>query len=111
MGKKRAIQEETSLPDVVKKRSVVIGIPPMKQKTSVSLENGFWSMLRRIAIQRGTNVNLLITGIDIDQTRGDNLSSALRLFVLNEAINGRIDMTIAIDEPRSADEISASEAA
>ena len=60
------------------KRSVVIA----GHKTSVSLEDAFWRGLKDIASNRRTSVSDLINSIDIDREQG-NLSSALRLFVLN----------------------------
>ncbi len=50
--------------------------------TSVSLEDVFWQELGRLANLRGQSLNQLITEIDA-KTEG-NLSSALRVFVLNE---------------------------
>ncbi len=62
----------------VLKRSVVIG----RHKTSVSLEDAFWNDLREIANAQGATVSKLIA--DIDKTREtNNLSSAIRLFVLD----------------------------
>jgi predicted DNA-binding ribbon-helix-helix protein len=60
------------------KRSVVIA----GHKTSVSLEDAFWRGLKDIASRRRTSVSDLINSLDIDRENG-NLSSALRLFVLN----------------------------
>jgi predicted DNA-binding ribbon-helix-helix protein len=60
------------------KRSVVLA----GHKTSVSLEDAFWRGLKDIAWSRRTTLSDLISGIDLDRERG-NLSSALRLFVLN----------------------------
>ena len=60
------------------KRSVVLA----GHKTSVSLEDAFWRGLKDIAWSRRTTLSNLINNIDLDRERG-NLSSALRLFVLN----------------------------
>ena len=60
------------------KRSVVIN----GHKTSVSLENAFFSALKEISKQRRATLSELITEVDRTRTEG-NLSSALRLFVLN----------------------------
>jgi predicted DNA-binding ribbon-helix-helix protein len=65
------------LPDV-KKRSVLIAGHP----TSVSLEAEFWDALKEVASTRGVSVNALIE--EIDAGRAGNLSSAVRVFVLNE---------------------------
>lgn len=51
-------------------------------QTSVSLEDAFWDQLKSIAGTRGISMNRLIA--DIDHARATNLSSALRVFVLNE---------------------------
>ena len=48
--------------------------------TSLTLEEAFWRDLRRVARTRGISVNALVA--TIDATRQGNLSSALRLFVL-----------------------------
>lgn len=50
-------------------------------KTSVSLEEAFWDELRVIAQARDISLNALISEIDL--TRGGNLSSAIRLYVLD----------------------------
>ena len=51
-------------------------------KTSVSLEDAFWRGLKDIARSRSTSVYDLISHIDLDREQS-NLSSALRLFVLD----------------------------
>ena len=51
-------------------------------KTSVSLEEPFWRALKDIAASRRMTLSDLISSIDHERKRG-NLSSALRLFVLN----------------------------
>ena len=66
----------------VRKRSVVIG----GHATSVSVEQPFWDGLRRIAGERGVPVNALLG--EIDRARPGNLSSAVRVFVL-ETLAGR----------------------
>jgi len=62
---------------VVAKRSIVID----KHKTSVSLEDEFWSGLKTIAAEKHLTLSELITGVDQERQNG-NLSSALRLYVL-----------------------------
>jgi predicted DNA-binding ribbon-helix-helix protein len=52
-------------------------------RTSVSLEAEFWAVLREIAAARGVSVNGLVARID--RAREGNLSSAIRVFVLQEA--------------------------
>ena len=59
------------------KRSIVIA----GHKTSVSLEDAFWTDLKQIARTREKTLGELIA--EIDETREfGNLSSAIRLFVL-----------------------------
>jgi predicted DNA-binding ribbon-helix-helix protein len=59
------------------KRSIVIA----GRKTSVSLEDEFWNGLREIAGGRDTTLSDLVAIIDADRQH-NNLSSAIRLFVL-----------------------------
>jgi predicted DNA-binding ribbon-helix-helix protein len=63
---------------VVVRRSVRVA----DHKTCVSIENEFWEGLVEIAKERGVSPSELITSIDRDR-REPNLSSAVRLFVLN----------------------------
>jgi len=62
---------------VVKRSIVVAG-----HKTSVSLEDAFWTSLKEIALGRGVSLSDLVGMIDSERQQG-NLSSAIRLFVLN----------------------------
>jgi predicted DNA-binding ribbon-helix-helix protein len=62
----------------VLKRSIVIA----GHKTSVSLEDQFWDALREIATTQCTAVGTLVSTIDGDRQH-NNLSSAIRLFVLD----------------------------
>ena len=63
---------------LVVKRSVVID----GHKTSVSLEDAFWSDLKEIAHAQRATLSKVIT--DIDKGRQGNLSSAIRLFVFDK---------------------------
>jgi predicted DNA-binding ribbon-helix-helix protein len=60
------------------KRSIVIG----GHKTSVSVEDAFWKGLKEIASKRELTLSQLIGSIDAERRHG-NLSSGLRLFVLD----------------------------
>lgn len=60
----------------VRKRSIMIA----GHATSVSLEQEFWDVLKDIAEARGESVNQVVAGIDAG--RDGNLSSAVRVFVL-----------------------------
>jgi predicted DNA-binding ribbon-helix-helix protein len=62
----------------VVKRSIVIA----DHKTSVSLEDAFWKGLKEIAGGRDMTLSELVATIDSDRRHG-NLSSAIRLFVLD----------------------------
>jgi len=62
----------------VVKRSIVIA----GHKTSVSLEDQFWKGLKDIAGGRDMTLSDLVSTIDSDRRHG-NLSSAIRLFVLD----------------------------
>jgi predicted DNA-binding ribbon-helix-helix protein len=62
----------------VVKRSIVIA----GHKTSVSLEDAFWGGLKDIAASRNMTLSDLVGSIDSDRRQG-NLSSAIRLFVLD----------------------------
>lgn len=74
----------------LRKRSVTID----GHRTSISLEDGFWRELSAIADARGLSLNTLVAEIDRGRgapssDQGGNLSSALRLYVL-EALRQRL---------------------
>ena len=74
---------------LVVKRSVMID----GHKTSVSLEDPFWSGLKEIAHSEGATLPALLAKIDGTRERG-NLSSAIRLFVLDQVrTNGMLRLT------------------
>jgi predicted DNA-binding ribbon-helix-helix protein len=62
---------------VVKRSIVVAG-----HKTSVSLEEAFWSGMKEISVLRDMTLSQLVGVIDTNRQQG-NLSSAIRLFVLD----------------------------
>lgn len=66
----------------VVKRSIVIA----NHKTSVSLEDAFWKGLKDIATDRDMTLSDLVATIDTERLHG-NLSSAIRLFVLDHYRN------------------------
>ena len=72
----------TLMKSAIVKRSILIA----GHKTSVSLEDAFWRALKEIA--RAQNASLSHTVAEIDKARkqGNNLSSAIRLFVLDRAL-------------------------
>jgi predicted DNA-binding ribbon-helix-helix protein len=66
----------------LRKRSVTIA----GHRTSLSLESAFWDALKEIAAARALSLNRLIEEIDRQRQEQDgapNLSSAVRVFVLN----------------------------
>ena len=65
-----------NLPRIVQKRSVTVA----GHRTSVTLEGPFWESLKEISSHRGQSVNALIA--EIDRQQPENLSSAIRVFVL-----------------------------
>lgn len=77
---------------VVKRSIVVAG-----HKTSVSLEEAFWNGMKEISSARGMTLSELVGEIDGQRKQG-NLSSAIRLFVLDHYRS----MTLAPAESNSA---------
>ncbi|MGJ0532290.1 ribbon-helix-helix domain-containing protein [Methylocystis sp.] len=79
MSEAQATQDASSR-RVVKHSVVIAG-----HRTSVSLEDAFWRALKDIAAQEGVSLAALIARVDAG--RGEaNLSSALRVFVLERAL-------------------------
>jgi predicted DNA-binding ribbon-helix-helix protein len=78
----------------VVKRSIVIA----GHKTSVSLEDAFWTGLKEIAARRDLTLSDMVATIDQDRRHG-NLSSAIRLFVLDYYRGGQ---PAAHTEPKPA---------
>jgi predicted DNA-binding ribbon-helix-helix protein len=70
---------------LVVKRSIIVA----GHKTSVSLEDAFWKAVKDIATVHGTTLSNLVSSIDAEREYG-NLSSAIRLFVL-DFYRGKID--------------------
>ena len=62
----------------IMKRSIVLE----GHKTSVSLEDAFWDALKDIAKWKRKTVAELVSSVNLDRKHA-NLSSALRLFVLD----------------------------
>jgi predicted DNA-binding ribbon-helix-helix protein len=61
----------------IAKRSIVID----GHKTSVCLEDAFWTVLKEIARERKETLSHLVAAIDSERQQS-NLSSSIRLFVL-----------------------------
>ncbi len=79
----------------VVKRSIVIA----GHKTSVSLEDAFWKGLKEIANGRDMTLSDLVATIDSERQHG-NLSSAIRLFVLDFYRNQLSDHKAGREAPR-----------
>src|SRR6266481_9726858 len=77
---------------VVKRSIVIVG-----HKTSVSLEDAFWKGLKEIAGGRGMTMSDLVAAIDSERKHG-NLSSAIRLFVLDFYRNQLADVKEGRDD-------------
>jgi predicted DNA-binding ribbon-helix-helix protein len=52
-------------------------------RTSVSIEQPFWQALGEIAAERKSGLATIIAEIDRSRPAGTNLSSAIRLYVLD----------------------------
>ena len=77
-----AASVRTARPTDLSKHSIVIA----GHRTSISLERPFWEALQKIARERQVSIAALVASVDAE--RGEaNLSSALRVFVLN-AVTG-----------------------
>lgn len=64
----------------IRRRSVTIA----GHRTSVSIEDAFWDVLKDIATKRGVSLNRLVG--EIDKERSGNLSSALRVHVVRHLL-------------------------
>jgi len=84
MPAKDAKRVERDGTGTIKKRSVLIA----GHATSLSLEAEFWTALQEIARRRGLSLNRLVASIDAE--RHGNLSSALRVFVLEAYRSGEL---------------------
>jgi predicted DNA-binding ribbon-helix-helix protein len=72
------IRERRFTESLIRKRSIRIG----GHNTSVALEHKFWEAFIEIALLRNLSIRSLVTAID-DQHEHANLSSAIRVFVLD----------------------------
>ncbi len=69
----------------MRKRSVTID----GHRTSITLEDAFWEELSALARRRGLSLGALVAEVDHRKGGPGNLSSALRVHVL-EALRGNI---------------------
>jgi predicted DNA-binding ribbon-helix-helix protein len=87
----------------VVKRSIVIA----GHKTSVSLEDAFWRGLKEIAGGRDMTLSDLVSTIDSDRRHG-NLSSAIRLFVLDFYRSQTVGVQVEADKNVQRDQSTVS---
>lgn len=85
------------------KRSVVLD----GHKTSVSLEDAFWRSLKDIAARRGLTLSTQIAAIDQNR-KTNNLSSAIRLFVLEHFRDRALSPRVIGEEQRASHDHSES---
>jgi predicted DNA-binding ribbon-helix-helix protein len=78
---------------VIKRSVMLVG-----HKTSVSLEDQFWDGLHEITLNKGVSTTALIERIDTNRAV-HNLSSAIRLFVLDYFKNVRQSADIPERKP------------
>jgi predicted DNA-binding ribbon-helix-helix protein len=88
------------MPTTVKKRSVMVA----GHRTSVSLEAAFWDVLREIAQEQSKTLNQLVSEIDLG--RSGNLSSAIRVYVLDSVLAGKVSLRSARAAPAPGPESS-----
>jgi predicted DNA-binding ribbon-helix-helix protein len=69
----------------LQKHSIIIA----GHSTSITLENIFWLELKKIAKNKSLSLGQLITQLD-DERAENNLSSAIRVFILKEALNSSV---------------------
>ena len=89
---------------VVKRSIVVAG-----HKTSVSLEEAFWNGMKEISGLRNMTLSELVGEIDSNRQQG-NLSSAIRLFVLDH-FKSRAAGSTSSGEPKQSEGRHAASAA
>lgn len=68
-----------------KKRSLTL----KGHRTSVSLEDAFWDAFRSIAARDDKPINALAAEIDANRDLETGLASAIRLYVLEDALTRR----------------------
>lgn len=90
--------EATSTPTRMRKRSLEIA----GHRTSISLEDAFWNALRDIARARGLSLAGLVAQVDAARA-GENLSSAIRVFVLETVRAQAGGRAPSAEEPRQGD--------
>ncbi|MEM7618537.1 MAG: ribbon-helix-helix domain-containing protein [Pseudomonadota bacterium] len=74
-------EENNELADILNQPVIKHSVNIAGHATSVSIEKPFWDIFTNLTKQNGKSINQLIT--EIDEARSINLSSAIRLYVLN----------------------------
>ena len=72
---------DDTLADIVNQPIVKHSVNIAGHATSVSIEKPFWDLFKNLASANNTSINQLVT--EIDEARSVNLSSAIRLYILN----------------------------
>lgn len=85
---------------MIVKRSITI----RGHSTSISIEEEFWTILRAVAERRGLAIAALVARIDQARPPGTNLSSAIRLFALEDVLDRLRALT---DHAAIADDVPA----
>jgi predicted DNA-binding ribbon-helix-helix protein len=98
-GAATGTERSSPIDAAVRKRSVVVA----GHRTSISLEEEFWAALREVAARRRVSINALVAGIDVGRQPGQpgNLSSALRVFILDCYRRGELPLERAVTAPGS----------
>lgn len=74
-------EENNELADILNQPVIKHSVNIAGHATSVSIEKPFWDIFTKLAKENNKSINQLIT--EIDEARSINLSSAIRLYVLN----------------------------
>lgn len=74
----------TNLPDADRRAGIVVkhSLTIAGHRTSISLERAFWDRLKALAAERDLSLAAFVAEIDAGRGKA-NLSSAIRVFVLN----------------------------
>lgn len=68
-------------------------------RTSVALEDPFWTALQQMAEARGQSLGALVKAIDQDRAPGENLASRLRVAALRNAQTGQSTLSPGLNTP------------
>lgn len=92
---------------MIVKRSITI----RGHRTSISVEDAFWTRLQAVATERSMSIAALVAAIDARRPTDTNLSSAIRLFVLDEALSHDAGNQSAGNEGAGSDAAASEDAA